>query len=267
MAKIGESAELPPSLARPRRRRLAVLAAALAVALGCCLPGAWLNDWFRPNLAWEQPGPMQVLAGRDELWLFLEVERAELLRGKLVSAPIRTRPVRRWVVVVGRDGSVERFELAGGDGCPSLHRNFGRVFRLDDALYALDARDRSFAAWGWRGTRFGRLSSSETGDLLKEADLVSDPRAVFEPVLDAHSRDSGWEPAFTKTDAYWTRRDDGFELRERFRWWGLDATCAFEVIGEGPDATLALTVEGRDAPVPLYTLDPRRLPVGSRGSW
>ncbi|MEZ6184013.1 MAG: hypothetical protein R3F62_03265 [Planctomycetota bacterium] len=164
------------------------------VFCGTCLaPCLWLGVPRSSVLSWEELGSIQVLAGPDEAWVFVQVDRVVVLQDPLASAPRRTIGHRQAVAVIERDGDTRVIPVARPNGVTfgsyltRAFRDQGRVCLLEDE--SLGQRRSVFV---WEVDRFRLLPLDESEALLSATGLDALGPSDLWAAVDARTAANGW---------------------------------------------------------------------------
>ncbi len=133
MAVVSTRDDAPRPSSCLRRATLALLVVAVT---GCCLLQAWAIGLGQDSLTWQTVGAVQLLAGPDELWVFVEVDRLVRHPGPLAEPPIVAYGHAQAVAVVTSSGHVRVVPVHPDDG-PSFNANLGGFVHLDGRLHLL----------------------------------------------------------------------------------------------------------------------------------
>jgi hypothetical protein len=171
-----------------------------------------------PYRTWVQPGLVQAFAGRNEVWLFVDMERWVHIPGRFVSAPNRPVSSVQQVIVVDRNGVKRRI---------SVSVPYGDIFHFKDRffLYQGPSATTDRCVFEWDEDHFELLPRDGSEALLEAGGL----REVRAGGLEQLTNADGWNRL----------------LRER---WGSPARTTFEwdehtfalVIQQGDSATAEL---------------------------
>lgn len=142
------------------------------------------------------PDAHQLLAGPEQAWLFLDIQKSVKEPGAIAGAPA-SHTVAQVAVLFDEDGVIQVIPLLVGPRSTFNH-NLVEIFGLDDGLYMLGSSNRIMK---WTGTQFGpRDSSMEV--FRKLPGLPATPESARGSFLDATSRSHGWEPLLKEND-FW----------------------------------------------------------------
>ena len=218
--------------------------------------------WFaypflEPYETWQSIGPVQVLGGPDEVWVFAERSITVRLPGRLVEAPVRTAGHDQEVVVFDGAGEKLRIKIPGTG--PTFHPNLGRILRRADDFYLVHEESLNYYAsvFRWSKDHFDLLPLPESEKWLKETGLAEARSEEVHDRFDRITKESGWKHLYHSQSLYNT---------EPFTWGLLQLKFDFE---EGPPLTLyrILSVEqGRRLMVTVLSFDPARRQIG-RGEY
>ncbi len=167
---------------------------------------------FQPYLTWDRCGPIQIVAGPDEAWCFLQVDHVVLRPGSLASPPSITMGHFQEVVVLSKSGSEKRIRGSIPDGV-SFHPNSYYIFRRNDDffLYESFSMNTHRSVYKWRDDHFDLLPLDESESILRSEDLHT-----IDPIeVDQLPRHSGWERISHDRGWLWFSLDPA-----KFRWQG-----------------------------------------------
>lgn len=222
------------------RRRVLVAFLLLAFCL-FILPEPFRT--FSTSLRW---GGMQVLAGPDELWCFVQIDQCATTSAPLSpSGRPRERIHSQEVIVVSKSGEVRRIRVPRQDAV-TFHRNVSTIFRHAGEFNLLRDPHSRRALYRWENGRFKRLPRHQLDAIVRSYALHDFHYDV--DGLDRVTESSRWTrlPARYQADSFeW----DGMvvEIRDRSR--GHEATLELES-GVDPQWTVEL-VKFRFAPRPI----------------
>ena len=248
------------------QKKLGCLVACLLLA--CCgLTCVWSMGIGEKQTTWEHFDSVQVLAGPDEMWLFLEVDRMIHLPGVMVSAPTRSIGHRQIVLVVGPDGEPRRTFLVPDNGT-SFHKNLGHIFRHGDQTYLFEGASKYTrrSVFIWSDSRFELLPRVEGDELLRSNGLSELSPAEIDSALDELSNRSGWRSLMVETwFAHWSEaKGEIVALPEgSIEWAGRTFTWEQEASPAEIAVSLKVEAQGATKRIPVLRYDPRRVPVAS----
>ena len=245
----------------PDRRKLRFSIRFVLLAL-CGLGFVWSTGIGQSVKNWERFRYAQGIAGPDEMWLFLQVDRMIHLPGVLVSAPTRSSGHRQVVVIISADETVQRIALpAGNASALSFHPNLGHIFRHGDATYLFQGASRraSESLSVWVNDEFVPVPAAEGERLIRSNGLSGlYPGA---DALDALSVSAGWKPLLTEgTVGQWSAEsketlrsaEGNFTWRgRRYSWEAMASANLVEVSLRVDDPTGTRRIS-------LLRYDPRR---------
>jgi hypothetical protein len=170
----------------------ALIIAVLAVALGAALT-VWAKVG-RPRL-WHQVGPIQVLGGPEEAWVFVEKE--------LVAEPpgwgwgeqrFLSLGCNQEVVVINSRGVQRRITIPEGKEV-TFHENISRIFRQEDGFYLLRGSSMGWhgSIFKWEENHFRLLPLHAYGDFLKAQGLEHSNVPEFDPAIGRLTEKNNWK--------------------------------------------------------------------------
>lgn len=239
--------------------------------LTCCLSCAWFSAWStgagKQSTTSELFDSVQVIAGPEELWLFLEVDRLVCRPGAFVDPPIVSVGHRQIVVIVSADGAAKRIVVGHANGV-SFHENLGRVFRHRDGIYLYQGRSMNTreSVFVWTIDRFQLMSIADGDDLLRQNGLADLHPARVHAAFDGLTLGSGWQPLLAKSGLYtWDESKRRIvHLPEGDLTWGGRAYAWDEVKPSDGQIAVELRPELGSA-IPLLEYDPRSVPLSADG--
>lgn len=121
---------------------------------------------------WEECGPVQVIAGTDAVWVFVEVEQLVHLPGLFVSAPNRVIANRQVVLIADRSGRVNRIPVSIRNGA-TFHPNCSRLFVHDGRPHLLlsASATNQRSVFRWNSDHFELLPLNESEQLMRQTPL------------------------------------------------------------------------------------------------
>lgn len=219
----------------------------LGACFVCC--GCFGLGMGQPYRSWYGVGPVQVLGGPDEAWLFME-------RNIVVEHPPRWAEhsacrvgCRQQVVVFTPQGVKDTIAIPEMREV-TFHRNISRVFRQKDGFYLLHDPSMSWegALLHWEGDHFELLPSEAYTKFLEKYGRGDGRVVVLETTLDRLTQENGWKLLLAEVDTVL--------MPFRFSWWGQ----RFELTVErGPGLTevrLRSTGPGREWDAAVLSFDP-----------
>jgi hypothetical protein len=148
-------------------------------------------SWIRhPHMKRYGVGPIQVLGGPDEIWVFME---RNILAARTGWSDYYLRIACDQEVIIFRaSGEKKRISIPDGKEV-TFHENMSRVFRHNNDLYLLRG-----ASGGWHGSLFKwendhfELMPLESYYDFVKANGLDENIAQFDPGLDRLTEQGGW---------------------------------------------------------------------------
>lgn len=232
---------------------------AIAASVIACGTSAGIG---RDTTTWERFGAVQVLAGPEQLCVFVQVDRMVHLPGWAVELPTRLEDSR--VVVLNVGAGDEARHVVAEDG-PSLDADRSRVFRHEGRTYLLgDARSAQvrWLVWSWDGSAFAAPPDDEVLSEL-QAELGDLPREQAHAAIDALTAGAGWRVVLAESAPLrWNegqRRHDA--LPEDPLQWGERTFEWQQRASQGVISVQLAERGGSSALVPVFVYDARVVPV------
>ena len=224
--------------------------------VGCSIPIAFCLVMFAvdyrsftdPYQTWYAVGPVQVLGGPDEVWIFAEKRTMIRIPGMSASAPVRSQGHVQEVVVFDAKGEKRRTTISKPS--PTFHTNISRVFRKEDDFYLIKGESMGYhrSLFRWSETQFELMPLGESEAWLEQVGL-KDKLPESDPALDRITEKNGWKHLY----------DDKAQLgikEESFAWNGL--RLQFKV-DQGPIGKYRLVSldQGNPLDITLFEFDQR----------
>lgn len=198
----------------PRRRWWLLLICCLGLLL--LLAGWWFGCRQEGSyVCWEEIGPVQVLGGPDEAWLFVEREIRVHRPGWLVEPPVITMARSQEVIIITPTEPKKRIPIPGLKG-PTVHPNIGRIFRDRDGFYLVQGQSMGFhrSIFRWQDDHFDLLPLEESESLLTAYGLGSSKLPQFDLAIDRMTESNGWK-ALYRDGAHFFVKEDPFTWKDR----------------------------------------------------
>lgn len=214
---------------------------------GSCV-GFFVYDALKPCEIWEQVGPVQVLGGPDEVWVFAEKDVMITNPSFLASPTYVNIGHYQTVVVFDAKGEKQRFSISKG---PSFQPNFGPIFRQADGFYLIhgESMGQYRSMFRWSNNHFDLMPLEESESWLKEMGLGSVRLPEFDPAIDQITEANGWKHLLR--DAF-----EGSVEGEEFTWNGMQLAC--EVSDKGKRFRIASVDQNQPFDITIFEMDPVR---------
>ena len=157
---------------------------------------------------------VQILAGPDEMWFFIEVGHV-VGRSDLLASP------RSWmldhhqeVLVVSESGAIRRIPISVPEGMTRgvmFHPNISHIFRIGNDTYLFEdfSMNTHRSLYQWRNNHFALLPLDESESLLKKHSLnIVGPD---DDTVNENQLAEGWSNVF---------KDTGYLFESTFKWKG-----------------------------------------------
>jgi hypothetical protein len=137
-------------------------------------------------------GPLQVVGGEDEMWMFLQLDRNVRRPWHFEHKGIAISGLQEVFVFTRQGDLARRTGLATKEH--TLHPNVSRVFRKSDGFFICSVRGTppSPIIHRWQEKRFRALSLEQTEQLLRGSGISRVPHHEVHAFLDGLTRESGW---------------------------------------------------------------------------
>jgi hypothetical protein len=194
---------------------------------------------------WYAIGPVQVLGGPDEVWVFAEKSVMIRVPGWFVEAPIRTNGHHQEVVVFDAKGEKDRCIIP--ELGPTFHTNIGRIFRQADGFYLIQGEFMGYhrSMFRWSKNHFELMPLEESEDWLKKVGLDAKKVPEFDPAIDKISAANGWKHLY-EDKAQLVIEEGAFDwkdLRLRFKV-ERDAVTKYRVVSTDMKKPLEIDILG-----------------------
>lgn len=218
---------------------------------GSCV-GFFVYDSLKPSEIWEQVGPVQVLGGPDEVWVFAEKDVMIANPSYLASPTYVNIGHYQTVVVFDAKGEKKSFVISNG---PSFHPNFGPIFRRADGFYLVhgESMGQYRSVFRWSKDHFELLPIEESENWLKQNNLDATRLPEFDPAIDQITVRNGWKHLLG--EAFRGSVED-----EGLSWNGMRLKC--EVVDKGTRFRIASADQPFD--VTIFDLDPVRKQISGQ---
>ena len=196
-----------------------------------------------PYETWYAIGPVQVLGGPDEVWVFAEKSVVIRIPGRFVEAPIRTNGHHQEVVVFDANGPKERIVIP--EMGPTFHTNIGKVFRQADGFYLIQGQSMGYhrSMFRWSKDHFELMPLEESEAWLKKQGLDANKIPEFDPAIDKITEANGWKHLYGDKAQLLTHEGPFAwkDLRMKFKV-ERDAMTKYRIVSTDQDKPLELDV-------------------------
>lgn len=147
----------------------------------------------QPYRSWHAVGPIQVIGGPEEAWVFVEKNIVAERPGWGEHRALRVG-CNQQVVIITAEGVKSRISIPDGTEVTS-HKNISRIFRQNDELYLLrgESMGRNGSLFKWETDHFNLLPLPSHDEFLKVHGLDKSNAPVFEPAIDGLTEKSRWK--------------------------------------------------------------------------
>lgn len=211
---------------------------------------------LKPCEIWERVGPVQVLGGPDEVWVFAEKDVMITNPGFLASPNVVNIGHYQTVVVFDATGEKQRFSISKG---PSFEPNFGPIFRQEDGFYLIHGQSMGQyrSMFRWSEDHFDLMPIEESEQWLRKVGLDSTRLPEFDSKIDQITLENGWK--HLSGEEFEAAIED-----EEFSWNGTRFKC--EVVDNGTRFRIAFADQVQPFDVTIFDLDPVRKKISRQKS-
>jgi len=167
--------------------------------IGVILFTAVLVGCKKKYIVYYSPGPVQVIANNEKLYMFLEIDRLVLKGSKTYDAPRKSSVGHQQeIIIFDANGLVDRIKLqpAGNVEGVTFHPNISSVFFRKDKFYILSSESLNYKdsvfEWDNIGGRFNILSIEE-GKKILPFSVAEIKRSERDRQIDSLSHEYGWK--------------------------------------------------------------------------